>query len=384
MSDLYLPKDLFLGIRGFENGFNERADVAVQAADGTDLNDIWTEIQATIAQWNAWRDPLISRLTFRITDPIDTVGVPSEVDFEEASEYGQPKGIKGFSYFQRGYPFKFYDLAVRYTWMFLAEASGDQIRNNHNMALDADNRLLFNAVLKTLFNPANVVGIADNNIPTTSYKFYNGDGEVPPRYKNNTFAGSHTHYSTTQNLASSATLTAASVDAIEDDFIKHGYGPNQGGTLVLTVNRQEANLMKAWKTTATPAARYDFMPSSGYGGGILFPQNGGVIARPDGELPGQFGTYGPWHLIEEEYITPGYLAALVSGGVDNIQNPIGIREHRNPSYRGLTMIPGQRTQYPLIDSFYRRGFGTGVRQRGAGFMVQVTNSATYTVPAAYA
>jgi hypothetical protein len=56
----------------------------------------------------------------------------------------------------------------------------------------------------------------------------------------------------------------------------------------------------------------------------------------------------------------------------------------NPAYRGLQHIPGTRSDYPLIDSFYRRGFGTGIRQRGAGWLVQVTSSATYTVPAIYA
>lgn len=389
MSKLILPDealfaDLMAGIKGLEGGFNERADVAVQAADGTDLNEMWKDIQRTLGMWNSQRDPLISRLTFRVSDPIDEVGIPSEVDFEEASEYGQPKGIKGFSYFTRGYTFKFYDLAVRYTWMFLAEASRSQIENLHNMALDADNRLLFNSVLKVLFNPTNLAGIADNNIPVTVYKFYNGDGEVPPRYKNNTFVGTHTHYSTSQNLATSATLVPAVVDAVEDDFIQHGYGPNNGTQLVLMVNRQEGAKIRGWRVTGTPAARYDFIPSSNYGGGVFIPQNGGIVARPGGELPGQIGTYGPWHIVEEEYVVPGYMVHLVSGGIDNINNPIGIREHRNAAYRGLTLIPGQRSDYPLTDSFYRRGFGTGVRQRGAGFITQITNSATYTVPSAYA
>jgi hypothetical protein len=370
------------GFAGNELGFNERSDVPVQAGDGTDLNQMWTEIQATLALRNSQRNRMIDYLTFRTSDVIDQVSVPSEVDFEEASEYGQPKGITGGVMFNRGYTFKFYDIAVRYTWMFIAEATRAQLENLNNMALSADTRLVFNKVMQTLFTPTNLIGVADSNIPVNVYKFYNGDGEVPPPWKNNTFVGTHTHYSTTQNLATSATLTSATLDAIEDDMIAHGYGQQTGTKLVLWVNRQEFKLIKSWKVTSGNS--YDFIPGEGFGGGVLLPMNGGIVGRPNGSaLPGEVGTYGPFHVVVEEYIPPGYLVVIAAGGPDNLMNPIGIREHKNPAYQGLKIIPGQRTQYPLIDSFYRRGFGVGVRQRGGGFVVQVTASATYTVPTQY-
>lgn len=369
---------------GNQAGYNERADILVQAADGSNLNDIWSEIQQTLALWNQQRDTLLSRFTYTVSEPIEYVGVPKTVDFEEASEYGQPKGGTGFQYYNRGYDFKFYDLAMRFTWMFLAEASGDQIRNLANQALEADERLRFNKVMKTMFNPANLQGIADANIPTTVVKFYNGDGEVPPTWKTNTFTGSHTHYSTTQALASSATLTSAVLEAVENDMYSHGYTPQQSGTqLVLLVNRQEADVIRSWRVN-NGTGKYDFIPAQGYGGGIYLPPNQGVVGQVSGSVPGEIGVYGPFHIVQEDYIPAGYLAFLASGGSFNIGNPVGIREHKNPAYRGLQIIPGQRSDYPLTDSFYRRGFGTGIRQRGAGFLVQVTNSATYTVPAIYA
>lgn len=368
---------------GNQGGYNERADVLVQAGDGSDLNEIWSEIQATLAIWNRQRESLVSKLTFNVGEPIEHVGVPGSTDFEEASEYGQPRGASGYSYYNRGYDFKFYDLAMRFTWMFLAEAGQDQIRNLTNQALEADERLRFNKIMKTVFNPTNLAGIADKNIPTTVVKFYNGDGEVPPSFKTNTFAGSHTHYSTTQTLAGSATLTSDAVDAVEDDLYAHGYTPQQSGTkLIVMVSRQEGKLMRSWRVAT--GDKYDFIPSSNYGGGFIMPQNSGILFRPGGEEQGEIGTYGPFHIVEDLYIPSGYLAFFASGGDYNINNPIGFREHTNPAYRGLTIIPGSRSDYPLTDSFFRRGFGTGIRQRGAGFLVQVTASATYTVPAIYA
>lgn len=363
---------------GREAGFNERADVAVVAADGTDLNAMWREIAATLALRNSQRNRLVDMLTYRVTNEVETVSVPSNVSFEEASEYGQPVGIRGGARFHRGYDFKFYDLAVRYTWMFLAEADRQQLESYNNMALEADNRLVFEKVMKTLFNPTNLIGVADGNIPTNVYKLYNADGEVPPQYKNTTFAGTHSHYIT----SGGATVTAANLDTMADHLTHHGYGVDNGTRLVLLVNKQEANTIKTFKVAT--GAGFDFIPSSNYGGGVFLTSNAQIIARPDGEVPGEIGTYGPWHVVQEDYIPAGYMAGIAQGGAFNINNLVGIREHKNPAYQGLKLIPGARSDYPLIDSFYRRGFGTGIRQRGGGIIMQVTVSGSYTTPAAYA
>lgn len=364
-------------IMGGETGFNERADVAVQAADGSDINEMWNEIAETLRIRNEQRNRLIDQLTFNVTNDIEIVSTPATGSFEVASEYGQPVGIRGGKRFNRGYTFEFYDIAVRYTWMFLAEADRAQLESLNNMALEADNNLLFTKVFQTLFNPTNLVGVADSNIPVNVYKLYNGDGEVPPPYKTNTFAGSHTHYKTT----GTASLTYVALDTIADDMISHGFGAQTGTKLVLWVNRQEGKIIRTFRVTG--GATYDFIPGEANGGGIILPASLGIVGRPDGSVPGEIGTYGPWHVVEEEYIPAGYVVALASGGFGSLNNPIGIRQHKNPAYQGLKIIPGARSDYPLIDSFYRRGFGVGVRQRGAGFVMQVTTSGTYSTPSIY-
>jgi hypothetical protein len=366
-------------IQGQERGFNERADAFnLQAMDGTDLNDFWDEVQATIRIRNADRTRLIDSLTFRVTQPIDSVMVPSEVDFEEASEYGQPKSIRGgFTRLWRGYTFKFWDLAVRYTWMYIAEADRRQLEMLHNMALDADNKLIFQRVMRALFNSLNETGVSDDNEPTTAYKFYNGDGEVPPTWTSFTHSGTHNHYLT----SGGATVTSATLDTMADHLKHHGYSNARGYRLVLWANAQETAVIRTFKVTT--GAAYDFVPDAlGAEGKVLLP-DGTYVGGPQGRVPGQIGTYGPFHVVEEAYIPAGYLAGIVTGGPDNLTNPIGLREHANPSYRGLKLIPGQRSQYPLIDSFYQRGIGTGIRQRGGGVVMQITASGTYTIPAAY-
>ncbi len=362
-----------------EQGFNERADV-VQAADGTDLNDFWDEVNATIAIRNQQRNRLIGAFATYVDSPITAVTAPTEVAFEEASEYGQPVGIRGgATRLFRGYDFRFYDLAIRYTWMFIAEADQAQLQMQHNLALDADNKLLYNKVMKTLFNSLNVQGITDQNEPITAFKFYNADGEVPPAYKTNTFSGTHNHYLT----SGGASLVFGDVDDLALELGHHGYTLQNNYKLVLWVNPQEGKIMRGFKTAG--GATYDFVPNPSMAGGAIFiPNNGTYQGGPSGPaLPGEIGTYGPFHIVEEDYIPAGYVVALASGGNENLGNPIGIREHRNPAYRGLKVIPGTRSQYPLLDSFYRRGFGTGIRQRGGGAVMQITANASYTIPAAY-
>lgn len=369
---------LSLDAFGAEQGFNEQADV-VQAADGTDLNDFWNEVQATIRIRNADRNTIIDALTYRVTDISTEVAVPSEVDFERASEYGQPVGIKGTATrLFRGYDFDFYDLAVRYTWMYIAEADGAELRNNNNLALEADTKLQFMKVMQRLFNPLNGNGYTDKNEAVTVFGFYNADGEVPPKYKSTTFSGTHNHYLVSGNTA----ITPANVDTLANALGEHGYTLQKGYRLVLWVNKQEADIIQGFRVAT--GAKFDFVPNPAfYGGAVWVPNNGTYVGGPSGRVPGEVGTYGPFHIVQEEYIPAGYAVAIATGGQDSLTNPIGFREHKNPAYRGLKVIPGQRSDYPLIDSFYRRGMGTGIRQRGAGAIMQVKASGNYQVPAAY-
>jgi hypothetical protein len=249
----------------------------------------------------------------------------------------------------------------------------------HQSALDADNRLVFKEVMKTLFRPTNRTA----NIKGQNYNvftFYNGDGNVPPDFKNNTFDGTHTHFRTT----GANTVASGDLDEIMDDFRSHGYTSENGTTQFVMVNNIEAQTIRTFRVSG--GARYDFIPSQGQPG-LIVPNEQGLLGT---QVASTFrglnvvGSYGTLLIIEEDYIPAGYMVALASGGQANLNNPIGLREHQNAGLRGLRLVKGRSDDYPLIDSYYARGFGTGVRQRGAGMVMQVTTAASYTAPAAYA
>jgi hypothetical protein len=387
-------------------GYQTQGDVVQKLPDGTDLNDLWAEFQATLNVFNEHRQTLVDFLTFPVTNNVESVPQGTTVDFETASEFGIPKGVgTKINYFQMGYDFEWYDVATRYTWKFLLEADARQVEMIHQQILEGDNRNIFNKVMNALFRNTNrTASISGNNYNV--YSLYNGSlaaAEVPPPYKSNTFDTTHNHYLTT-NLAAPVEpsnqlhsngvvdATKNGVEQMMDHLRHHGYGESEGATMIMLVNKQEADVIRLWRLGAAGnlyRAHYDFVPSNSaapmilpnalLGAGLLGQQPPSSI----GGLP-VVGSYGPVLVVQEDYIPPGYILMFATGGTAGTPNPVGLREHANATARGLQLLPGNQSGYPLQDSYYRRGFGTGIRQRGAAVIMQVVTGTTYTIPTQYA
>lgn len=375
------------GIAGGARGYNASGDVLTETADGVSLNDLWRDYQDMLAEFNRQRDPLLNFLTWRTTrSREDIIGQGGQADFEEASEYGEPVGIRPTPppSTSLGYTFKWYDLGARFTWQFLADADQQQVDAIANMAAEADNRNVFTMVMKTLFNTSR----RTNKEGQTVYPFYAGTaGDQPPPVGTTTFADSHQHYVTSGN----ATLAPSHLEALQTLVTEHGYKRSNGYSLVLMINDGDSTegLIRNFRSTANGGTgTYDFVPAQGTSA-LLLPvdvQYAEGVTRPPATLRGMevVGAYAEMTIVKNAYIPAGYMVLFVTGGEENIQNPIAIREHPNAGLRGLRLVKGRTPDYPLIDSFYNRGFGTGVRHRGAGAVMQITASASYTVPAAYA
>lgn len=373
--------NMFAGIAGGAQGTNAGGDVLTHTNDGRPLGDLWNEFQASLEFYNQKRQSLIDLLSFGVTNPVEQVPVFSgEEEFQRASEFGEPTGLRsGMATQELGYDFQWYDLAIRYTWMYLAEATSAQVESLNAMALDADTRLQFRKVMEAIFRNVGRNGSVNNQAVTVS-PFYNGDGVVPPKWKNFTHDGTHSHYLT----SGAVTVDSGDLDAMITHLKHHGYGDTAGAQMILMANDQEIATMRGFRVANGDA--YDFVPPTG----IQYPR----FVTPssevaDGRPPETFqgftvaGQYGPLLVLEESYIPAGYLFAFATGGENQATNPVGIREHTQPGLRGLRLVKGRDNDYPLIDSFYQRGFGTGIRHRGAGVVMQITTNGAYTIPADY-
>lgn len=369
---------------GGERGYHTANDVLTQTVDGRDLNALWDEVQATLRIWNARRQPLIDLLTFPVTNVIEDVPSIGTDDFEEASQFGVPKSIRPeMDYFSMAYDFKWYDIATRFTWKFLADATAQQIETTHQSVLEADNRLVFKKVMNSLFRNTNRAATI-NKQNYTVFALYNADGTVPPPYAGNTFDGTHTHYL----VSGAALLDSGDLDALIDHLKHHGYSKVNGTQLLFLMNSAEVKIARTFRMNQVnnngAVASYDFVPAVGAAPQIMTSQ--GLL----GSQPAQIyrgmnivGQYGDALIAEEDYIPAGYVVLTGTGGAANLQNPIGIREHANPGLRGLRLVQEAVTKYPLQDSYYQRGFGTGIRQRGGSAVMQIKAAGAYAIPALY-
>lgn len=353
-------------------GYNAFGDILKATIDGQDLNALWSEFQQTLQLQNDARTALASLFTFNTT--LASELVPQSLgsdDFEEASEYGVPQGLRNDAALVKvGYPHKWFDKATRFTWKFLSHATAAQVSAIHASALAADNRLVFRNVLDRAFNPVQTV----NEDGTPVLGFWNGVNGTPPEYNGDTFSATHNHYMTT----GSALLESGDVDTLVDTVEHHGYGLRQNGDrVIILANPVEADVIAGYRVST--GATYDFIPSTDAPAFITSETIEGD--RPPGSFNGLrvIGAYGDAWVVSDRQIPIGYVVALATGGANSERNPMGFRQAPQPGLQGLIQIPGDR-DYPLIDSYYTRGFGVGVRSRGAGAVMQVTANAAYTAP----
>ncbi|WP_200869763.1 hypothetical protein [Mycobacterium asiaticum] len=241
--------------------------------------------------------------------------------------------------------------------------------------LEADNKLTTGTMMNRLFDPQP----RQNTWGHICYGLWSGDGMTPPPYLGTTFAGDHTHYLTTgYNL-----LEPPDVEGMIRHVTEHGYGGPGAQLLILAHPLDvETSGITAWRANVEVRtgvkAKWDFIPSALMPAWISDETIHGPIPKSEYNGLQVWGSYGGALLIQSNYIPRYYVAVVATGGPSDTTNPVGFREHINPSYRGLRHIPGNGP-YPIVDSFFARGFGTGVRHRGAAVVCQITTG-SYTPP----
>jgi hypothetical protein len=380
-------------------GYSAKADILTRTRDGQDLNQIWNDYAAALAEFNATRQPIIDLLSSPVTGIVDEVQMPGVERFELQTEFGIAQSVRPAPAVQsRAYPFDWYDLRQGYTWRFLVKAASQQLDAVMQIALEAENALVYEQVTKSLFNSANRTTTLDGfATPFTVVALYNADGTIPPTYKGLAFAGSHTHY-----LSSGANVGQTSFDP--QDFTDlaatiehHGFTRSQGYNIIFLMNPADAatsvarfvrNQTFVSGGAATVTSLYDFIPTTGSNQSLLLPPG---YSLTGGLAPNAFaglevaGSWGPYLFLQDYQIPSGYVVAAASAGQSSNLNIIGVREDEDPSLQGLILKPGNNNNYPLIDSNFIRGIGAGVRQRGAAAIMKLDASGgAYTVPASMA
>lgn len=367
-----------------EGGYHTEGDIVYTTADGVDVNALWAETQAALAVWNARRSKLVDLLTFPVTNEIESVPQVGEARFERATEFGEPEGERlKIAYFQLGFDFEDYDRATRFTWKFLRDADARQVRAVNNALLQADEITVFKNVMAAIFDNRN----RETDIRNRAYKvypLYNGDGTVPPKYRGNTFDGNHSHYLVSGNDV----IDSGDLEDAYEHIAEHGYTIEAGTQIIILMNRNQLREVRKFRANQEnnngAIAEWDFIPSRNQPSQYLDSPVGLLGSLPPDTWNGLrvYGSYGDMLLVEEPFMPDGYFLTIGTGGAGNLQNLVGLREHKNPIYRGLRILPGNDQAYPLVESYYTRAFGTGIRQRAGGVVTQIGegDDGNYVIP----
>lgn len=363
-------------------GYGTEGDIVYTTSDGVDINQLWDEAQAALSVWNAGRSKLVSLLTFPVVNETESVPQVGEARFERSTEFGEPEGERlKIGYFQLGYDFDDYDRATRFTWKYLRDADARQVRAVNNALLQADEVTVFKNVMAAVFDNRNrVADIRNRNYNV--YPLYNADTTVPPKYRGTTFTGAHSHYM----VSGGALIDSGDLEDAYENIAEHGYTIEAGTQIVCLLNRNQLREIRKFRMGVEnnngAVAEYDFIPSRNQPAQFLDSPTGLLGSLPPDTWNGLrvYGSYGDILLIEEPFIPADYFVMYGTGGAGNLQNLVGLREHKNAIYRGLKIMAGNDQGYPLVESYYTRAFGTGVRQRAGAVVMQIKATGTYDIP----
>lgn len=369
---------------GAEGGYLSEGDVlprVTQTVDGVDWNTIWQEMQTALAEWNRHRSAVVDLLSYWHTSTAEAVsqGV-NEQSFEEASEYGEPEGLRPPSdHVLLGFGLKDFDRAARFTWKALRDMDARQVRAVHDGAMNSDSRLVTGTILQRLFSPEP----EENGQGIPCRGLWSADGMIPPPFLGRSFDGDHTHY----RLTGSEDIDSGDLLEAVKNIREHGYGlVDSNQQLIAFVNERESEEIQSWRANVEnnndQTSKWDFLPAANQPSFILQGAGELVGNLPPGEVFGlpTVGKWGPVWIVETQFCPAGYFAVVASSGPGSTSNPIGVREHTNTTYRGLRQLPGSNSTYPLTESFYTRAFGVGTRHRGAAAVYQLKASGGYDTP----
>jgi len=345
------------------DGYHARADVGPRSTvDGTPLSTLWDEFADRLAVFNQQHSLWAGTFGSLSTRTTERVAIPRRASMERATEFGQPALIRT-ERVARAYALDHWDIGVGFTQEFLDDATDVEIQATRLLVEESYLARTRANIFELLFREDNYTDAKEG---LAVKRLYNGDGEVPPDYDIFSFDGNHTHYLE----SGGASFAQVDVVTMEDDLRSHGYGDNAvggaGGEILLFLPRDLMVKARAFD---------DFIPAVTSQVAEILDHGGIIIGqRPTGAGWRIEGTIRRTALIESTAIPAGFCIAMATGGQLSPQNVLSIRQHANPTARGLRLNPG-RSDYPLLDSFYDAYMGGGVKHRGAAICMEETAGA---------
>jgi hypothetical protein len=374
--------DIVRDIVGSDRGINVHADL--RTADGVSFDTLWDEYTASLDVWNEARTAIAQIFSFATTDSQFVLpDGENDIEFESESEFGIPiAGRANTDYFRMGIPLDWKQSRSAFTRKFLRDTSRAQIDAQHGSQLEADNRRVFRATMNALTTKAVAGSREVNENGVQIFDLWDGSAnEFPPAFAGRTFSSTHDHYL----VSGAASIDSGDVETLIDTIQEHGFGLRSSGEqIIIMVHPTQADAIATWRANEANAngatAKYDFIPSESA------PAYLTATTVIGGTAPATFaslaieGGYGDAWIHKSWFVPAGYVIAVATAGPGSRRNPLALREHPVSSYQGLRVLPGSTGFHPIVESFYERGIGFGVRHRSAAAVMQIKASGSYQNP----
>jgi hypothetical protein len=196
---------------------------------------------------------------------------------------------------------------------------------------------------------------------TSTDGFFNGSFEsnegitAPPKYGANTFAAGHTHYIT----VGATTLDLGFCATARKHIREHGF---------------QERLVGFVNSTDEEAVTKMLMPTS----------SSVKVSNPLTDqvaVEGYINRAGGIDWVSTELMPAGWGLVVATNPAVARRKPVRLIWPTNASFRGLRIIKGSDSDWPIRDAYYSRFMGAKVFHRAAGIAFQLTANASYTNPA---
>jgi hypothetical protein len=350
--------------------------------------DLYIRLRQALAYYNQTADAILGLLANRTTTvqerfPFGTIGGGL---LQPGAELGRALAVRPNqgAEFDVAYPIDRFRTRAIFTPEYLLRATVADVQAVTVQALIDDFNTMFRTTLAALFDNANYTFIDPKDIGAgagtlTIRRLFNADGTTGNIYMGNgrlVNMASLNHYKVSGNAAftNSAFLLAR-------DTLKN-VGLN--GNIILFISEDDADDVSLLSdfVGAENAFAYD-----NYGIG----RDPNITVPPGSETPRAIVTYpraigrirNAGQVVTLPWMPSGYIFAMDATS----DRPLVVRESDLAQLRGFRLTgndvvgdPPLDGPDPILNKYWERVFGVGVRNRGNGVVVQITASGTYTAP----
>ena len=322
------------------------AEFGIRTIDNISSNDLYYKYLGWLGEYNTnpeYVNEFIRRVGIQIDRP-NAVLTEAHLEFIESADLNMPDWQKGIE-ITIPIDLKYYALGQAFSRRFINSSTSFELDERTKKAIAADQRL----VIKKYFG---------SMLKKAAAGFYFGSVFTPSKYKNNSFTADHCHYVLSNEGAGGEEWGIGDIRWAKEHILEHGYSALN---LHLFANSNTIRDIEGWATWTASAAPVvtsskltDILATEGFARGVSI--EGFVVHH-------------------EEWIPDNFLLFLSQD-----EPCVAERVHRNPSARGLQVIPGKNSNCMLEDSYYERAIGTAVISKGAGVVMYNTTGTEWADP----